>query len=232
MGNVTIIIPTLNEEENVDLLLKRVLDVQQSSGISFKVLLVDSASTDNTCDCVRKWERGHKIQLLQCDVNVGLAPAVMAAAAKTDSEYVLVMDADLSHPPEKIPDILEPLLAGDYDMVIGSRYIPGGAVPDWPFSRKVFSKIATLPALCFCNVKDPLAGFFALRRTLITSLSREVPGFKIGLAVLAEYQNNIRVKEIPITFRDRDYGKSKMNKGVIYDYLRQLAGLAKSRVVS
>ncbi len=232
MGNVTIIIPTLNEEENIDLLLKRVLAVQQSSGLNFKILFVDSASTDNTCGCVRNWQGQKTVQLLQRDVNVGLAPAVMAAAKKTDSDFVLVMDADLSHPPEKIPDLLTPLLAGKYDMVIGSRYVQGGAMPDWPFSRKLSSKLATLPALCFCNVKDPLAGFFAIKRSLIVNLPKEVPGFKIGLAILAEYHKTIRVKEIPITFRDRDYGQSKMNRGVIYDYLKQLTGLAKNRIAS
>lgn len=232
MGTVTIIIPTLNEEENIDLLLKRVLGVQQNSGIDFNILFVDSASTDHTCECVRKWQDQKAVQLLQRDVNVGLAPAVVAAAKKTDSEYVLVMDADLSHPPEKIPELLGPLLAQKYDMVIGSRYVHGGAMPDWPFSRKLSSKLATLPALCFCSVKDPLAGFFAIRRSLITNLPQEVPGFKIGLAILAEYHKKIRVKEIPITFRDRDYGQSKMNKGVIYDYLRQLTGLVKDRIRS
>ncbi|TKB09435.1 polyprenol monophosphomannose synthase [Desulforhopalus sp. IMCC35007] len=230
MAKITIIIPTLNEEENIDFLLERIFKVKDSSGLDFDVLFVDSASIDGTSDCIKKWQGQRPVKLLQREVNVGLAPAVIAGAHFVDSEYVLVMDADLSHPPEKIPELLAPLLSEEYDMVIGSRYVDGGATPDWPFSRKLSSKLATLPALCFCSAKDPLAGFFALKRRLITDLSLHVPGFKIGFAILAEYNKKIRIKEIPIQFRDRDFGQSKMGKGVIYDYLRQLAGLMRTRM--
>jgi len=230
MATVTIIIPTLNEEQNIDFLLERVFKVRDESHLDFDVIFVDSASVDNTCACVEKWQSKRPVKLLRREVNVGLAPAVIAAAHHVDSEYVLVMDADLSHPPEKIPELLQPLMAGQCDMVIGSRYVKGGAMPDWPFSRKVCSKLATLPALCFCSAKDPLAGFFAVKRNFITGLPVDVPGFKIGFAVLAEYNKKIRIIEIPIEFRDRDYGQSKMNKNVVYDYLRQLGGLVRGRI--
>lgn len=230
MATVTIIIPTLNEEQNIDLLLERIFQVRDTFNLEFDVLFVDSASSDNTCACIEKWQKKRPVSVLRREVNVGLAPAVIAAAHHVDSEYVLVMDADLSHPPEKIPSLLQPLLSGRCDMVIGSRYVEGGAMPDWPFSRKLASKIATLPALCFCNVKDPLAGFFAVKRELLTELPSDVPGFKIGFAVLAEHNKKIRAIEVPIEFRDRDYGQSKMNKNVVYDYLRQLGGLVRGRV--
>lgn len=230
MAKVTLIIPTLNEEENIDLLLERIFEVRDKFDLDFNVLFVDSASVDRTCECVANWQEKRQVELLKREVNVGLAPAVVAAAHQATTDYVLVMDADLSHPPEKIPHLLYPLLDDQCDMVIGSRYVEGGAMPDWPFSRKLSSKLATLPALCFCNAKDPLAGFFAVQRKLITELPAEVPGFKIGLAVLAEYHKKIRVREIPIEFRDRDYGQSKMSKRVVYDYLRQLGGLARIRI--
>jgi dolichol-phosphate mannosyltransferase len=117
-------------------------------------------------------------------------------------------------------------------MVIGSRYVEGGAMPDWPFVRKLSSRIATFPALFFCRVRDPLAGFFAVERRRLTELSDAVPGFKIGLAVLAEYGKNFRVTEVPIVFRDRDYGESKMDYWVAFDYLKQLFALACKRVGS
>ena len=135
------------------------------------------------------------------------------------------MDADLSHPAEKIPILLAPVMDGSHDMVIGSRYVPGGAIPDWPLSRRVCSRLATFPALMFCTVKDPLAGFFAVKRKFIIDLPGSVPGFKIALAILAEYGNALRVKEFPIEFRDRDYGESKMGRGVVWDYIRQLTAL-------
>lgn len=230
MTTITLIVPTLNEADNIDLLLKRVLSTRQSCGIDFDILFVDSASTDGTCDRVLDRRKGDAVQLLRLDTNMGLAGAVIAGAKYTDSEYVLVMDADLSHPPEVIPKLIGPLLEGTDDMVIGSRYVEGGSVPDWPFSRKLFSRIATLPALFFCGVKDPLAGFFAVERRKLTELSDSVPGFKIGLAILAEYGKELRVTEIPIEFRDRDFGESKMNYRVAFDYLKQLISLAFKRV--
>jgi dolichol-phosphate mannosyltransferase len=231
LATVTIIVPTLNEEENIDLLLHRIFQVRRSSHLEFDVLFVDSASSDRTCDRIRAWQDREPVRLLRRDINVGLAGAVIAGAGQTDAAIVLVMDADLSHPPEAIPDLLGPLFAGTHEMVIGSRYVPGGSMPDWPLSRKISSRLATFPALLFCDVKDPLAGFFAVERRRLLALPGSVPGFKIGLAVLAEHGRNMRVKEIPIEFRDRDYGTSKMDHGVALDYLKQLIGLAATRII-
>lgn len=230
MATVTIIVPTLNEAENIDILLARILQVREAAKLDFDILFVDSASPDGTAERVEAWRDRGPVRLLRREVNVGLAGAVLAGARATEARFALVMDADLSHPPEAIPDLLGPLLAGSHDMMIGSRYIAGGATPDWPLSRRLSSRLATLPALLFCRVNDPLAGFFAVERRRLTELPGDVPGFKIGLAVLAEYGSELRVGEVPIIFRDRDLGESKMNRRVILDYLRQLAGLAWRRV--
>lgn len=225
MTTVTVIIPTLNEADNVDILLNRIFKMRKYRNLTFDVLFIDSASSDATCEKVAAWKTRQPVDFLRLEKNIGLAGAVLAGANKTTSELVVVMDADLSHPPEKIPELLQPLFDRTHDMVIGSRYVTGGAMPDWPFSRKLSSLIATFPAKFFCAVQDPLAGFFALKRSRLNELSTSVPGFKIGLAVLAEYGSTLRVKEVPIEFRDRDYGESKMNRGVIADYLRQLLSL-------
>ncbi len=225
MATITIIVPTLNEAENIDLLLERIVCVRQAGNLDFDILFVDSASSDATCERVLAWQEKAPVRLLQQDFDMGLAAAVIAGARYTDALYILVMDADLSHPPETIPNLLQPLTDGTHDMVIGSRYVQGGSLPDWPFFRRLSSRIATLPALLFCSVKDPLAGFFAVERRLLTDLSDSVPGFKIGLAILAEYGKDIRVTEVPIEFRDRDYGCSKMNYRVAFAYLKQLIAL-------
>ncbi len=231
MSKITIIVPTLNEEGNIDFLLERIFQVRRSCHLQFDVLFVDSASKDRTCERVGAWQVREAVRLLRRDVNVGLAGAVIAGARVTDATFVVVMDADLSHPPEAIPDLLPPLLAGTHDMVIGSRYVAGGSMPDWPLSRKISSRLATFPALFFCNVQDPLAGFFAVQRWRLAELPGSVPGFKIGLAVLAEYGSALRVKEIPIEFRDRDYGESKMDRRVAFEYLQQLFGLSIRRLL-
>ena len=230
MSQITIIVPTLNEETNIDLLLARIFQVRRESRLDFDVLFVDSASRDRTCERVRAWQEREPVRLLSRDINVGLAGAVIAGAGTTDASFVVVMDADLSHPPEAIPDLLRPLLAGTHDMVIGSRYVAGGSMPDWPLSRKLSSRLATFPALFFSDVHDPLAGFFALQRQRLVELPGPVPGFKIGLAVLAEYGSDMRVMEIPIEFRDRDYGESKMDRRVAFEYLQQLIDLTVRRL--
>ena len=230
MSKITIIVPTLNEEANIDLLLARIFQVRRESHLEFDVLFVDSASKDCTCERVRTWQKREPVRLLSRDTNTGLAGAVIAGAGITDASFVVVMDADLSHPPEAIPDLLRPLLAGTHDMVIGSRYVAGGSMPDWPLSRKLSSRLATFPALIFCDVHDPLAGFFALQRRRLVELPGPVPGFKIGLAVLAEYGSDMRVLEIPIEFRDRDYGESKMDRRVAFEYLQQLVDLTVRRL--
>jgi dolichol-phosphate mannosyltransferase len=229
-ASVSVLVPTLNEEENIDPLLERLLAVRQQANLDFDVVFIDSASTDDTCGRVEAWADKGPVKMLCRDINVGLAGAVIAGAKHVDSDIVLVMDADLSHPPEAIPMLLQPIFAGGYDMVIGSRYVSGGATPDWPFSRRLSSRLATIPALLFCEVKDPLAGFFAVWRRLIAELPGEVPGFKIGLAILAEYGSELRVKELPIQFHDRDLGQSKMNRAVIIDYGKQLAALFGGRL--
>lgn len=231
MPDATILIPTLNEEPNVDRLVEEVLTVKESSGLDFEILFVDSASSDNTCQKIGVWQKKRKVRLLSRDVNVGLAGAVIAGVKQSRAATILVMDADLSHPPEAIPMLLKPLLDGSHDMVIGSRYAEGGSTPDWPFSRKLSSKLATVPALAFCHVRDPLAGFFAVKREWVERLPRDVPGFKIALALLAEFESELRVKEVPIEFRDRDFGESKMGKKIILDYLRQLISIASRRIL-
>jgi len=227
---VSIIVPTLNEAENIDYLLERIFQVKRSFSLDFDVLFVDSASSDATCEKVDAWQKREDVYILKRQNDDGLAKAVVAAAGAAKGKFVVVMDADLSHPPEVLPELIEPLLDGSWDMVIGSRYTEGGSTPDWPLTRKFGSRLATIPARLFTHVKDPLAGFFAVERSRLQSLTGSVRGFKIGLEILAAGGRELRVKEVPIEFRERSYGVSKMSRGVMMDYLMQLLDLAKKRV--
>ena len=161
MAGVSIIIPTVNEADNIDPLFERIFAAGLPENISIEIVVVDDSSTDGTRSRVNRWA-GLKPVILVCrEDRAGLANAVVAGANAATYEYVLVMDADLSHPPEKIAEMIEPLLDGRCDMVIGSRYVEGGATPEWPVARKIASKLASLPAYLFTDVKDPMAGFFA-----------------------------------------------------------------------
>jgi len=226
MVAVSIIIPTYNEAENIDLLLARIFAVEALQRLDYEIVFSDGASTDETCPVVEKWLDSGRVKLVRSRENEGLSAAVMAGARAAAGEFAVVMDADLSHPPEMIPALVAPLISGACDMVIGSRYISGGDTPEWPLSRKISSKIATFPARLLTDVKDPLAGFIGVRRERLADMNRQVCGFKIGLELLATGEDELRVKEVPIIFRDRCHGTSKMGVQVVIDYCRQLLMLA------
>jgi dolichol-phosphate mannosyltransferase len=226
MPGVSIIVPTRNEADNIDLLLQRIFAVEYLKSVDHEIIFVDDSSTDATRQKIRKWTTSAPVRLVERDNGKGLASAVVAGASIAAFDTALVMDADLSHPPEKIPELVKPLLGGVGDMVIGSRYVEGGATPEWPRSRRIASKLATLPARLFTDVNDPLAGFFATATDRLRQTRPDVPGFKIGLEVLAVGGDELRVHEVPIVFNDRFEGFSKMNKRIIFEYLQQVGQLS------
>jgi dolichol-phosphate mannosyltransferase len=191
---------------------------------------VDDGSTDETRKRVQRWCGDGRVRLICRDQKDGLAGAVIAGARMARSNFVVVMDADLSHPPERIRDLAEPLISGRRDMVIGSRYVPGGTTPDWPRHRRLMSRAAAALAWPFTDVHDSLSGFFAVRRSLLLELGTQVRGFKIGLEILFRGGDSLCTLEIPIEFRDRKYGSSKMSGRVISTYLMQLVGFLGNRV--
>src|SRR5882724_4529449 len=122
--SVSIIVPSLNEEENIAPLVSQII----ASAVPFReILFVDDHSTDATRDMIRALAASHPIRLIEQDrTEIGLASAIMLGARAAEGEFLLVMDADLSHPPERMKDLLAPLFTGTADMVIGSRYVTGG----------------------------------------------------------------------------------------------------------
>jgi dolichol-phosphate mannosyltransferase len=227
---LTVIVPTLNEAENIQLLLSRIFE-QSSTGLSIEVLVVDDGSTDETCDRALLCSRTRPVRLLQRKRPTGgLAGAVLAGALAAESRWILVMDADLSHPPERIGDLVAPLLDHSQDMVIGSRYVPGGRTPGWPWWRRFVSRVACLIAWPLTRLHDPLSGFFATERSSLVRCRGDAAGFKIALELVANASPGFRVKEIPIVFQDRERGESKMDIGVLATYLFRLVVLIVRRI--
>ena len=165
------------------------------------------------------------VRLLPRDGERGLAKAVLAGAELARGEIMVVMDADLSHPAQRIPDLVKPILDGTSDMAIGSRYVPGGSTPGWPAKRRLMSRAAALLAWPIADVRDPMSGFFAVRRERLLEAGARAEGFKIGLEVLVRSGDVLRVTEVPIEFRDRTQGRSKMGWSVTVAYLRGLLSL-------
>lgn len=222
---VSVLIPTLDEAGNVDRLLREVFEHARSASLALEVVVIDDGSRDGTRELVRAWESTHAVTLIARDGERGLATAVLAGASRARGEVVVVMDADLSHPPGKIADLARPILEGSRDMVIGSRYVPGGSTPGWPLRRRIASRGAALAARILTDVRDPLSGFFAVRRDRLLEAGQSATGFKIGLEVLLR-GDELRVGEVPISFKDRTAGRSKLDPAVMALYLKQLARLA------
>lgn len=222
---ITLVIPTYNESENLPILLEKVFDAFRSAGLDGRVIVVDDNSPDGTWKKAEELkDRYPGLEVLRRINKRGLSSAVLDGFGMSKSDILGVMDADLSHPPEKIPEMVEPLLRGEADIVIGSRYIKMGGTEDWALRRKISSRIATLAVIGLTSVKDPMSGFFFLKREVIENVELSPEGFKIALEILVRGKFD-RVVEVPIIFRDRVYGETKLSGGVILDYLYHVAKL-------
>lgn len=211
-NSVSIIVPTLNEEENIVPLVSEIA----ACAVSFrKILFVDDHSADTTREKIRALARSQPIRLIEQDAaGPGLAGAIMSGARAARGGILLVMDADLSHPPDRIKNLVAPLLAGTADLVVGSRYVKGGSTPGWPVWRRVVSRAGAALAYPLTGLHDSMCGFFAIGRSRLLELEPETTGFKIVFETMVRARGTLRVREVPIAFRKRVRGKSKMSFGV------------------
>src|SRR6266487_4888387 len=211
-SSVSIVIPTLNEEENIDPLISQIT----ACAVPFlEILFVDDHSTDNTRGKIHDLARTQPIRLIEQDgAELGLAGAIMSGARAAQGEILLVMDADLSHPPDRINELLAPLFTDAADLVVGSRYVRGGSTPGWPIWRRVVSRTGAALAYPLTGLHDSMCGFFAIARSRLLELAPQTSGFKIVFETIVRGGDMLRVREIPITFRSRVRGKSKMSFGI------------------
>jgi dolichol-phosphate mannosyltransferase len=154
----------------------------------------------------------------------GLIPAILQGISSSGGDYILVMDADFSHSPKNIPRMIEEVLHNPDQIVVASRYVKGSSIVGWPVKRKIISRCANIIAryvLRLCNITDPMSGFFAFRRHLIENVTIDTGGYKLLLELLVKVNGgSTRVREIPYTFTDRQSGRSKMDNGVMIDYIK------------
>ncbi|MCH8063766.1 MAG: polyprenol monophosphomannose synthase [Chloroflexi bacterium] len=229
-GKVVIVVPTYIEAENLPRLAERIfaLDMPKSS-----MIVVDDASPDGTSNVARKLRRRYngRVVVIEREDKLGLGTAYVrgfSQALEDGAEYVVQMDADLSHAPEYIPGFIEAL--GTADVVIGSRYAEGGGVDkDWTLKRRLLSSLANLGirAVSGVKVKDATTGFKAFRATSLVSLNLEGFhckgfGFQAEVAYACQEMGH-KIVERPIVFHDRAAGKSKMSLGIIIEAMWKLA---------
>jgi len=226
---ISIIIPTYNEKENLPELIDKIFSILHENELDGEVVIVDDDSPDGTGRIAENLKKTYNLQVLIRKDKRGLASAVLDGLKIAKGDILGVMDADLSHPPELIPKMIEPIIGGDVDLVIGSRYIKGGGTRDWPLKRRIVSIGAILLSRPLTGVRDSVSGFFFLKRDVINDVYLDPRGYKIGLEIIVK-GNYKKVKEIPFTFMDRQKGESKLSLRECYDYLVHLFSLYRYRI--
>ncbi len=223
--HISIIIPTYNESENIVKLLESICK-NIAQDIPTEVIVVDDNSPDGTAKIVEDYKKKTEtiskfsIEVISRKIKQGLSSAILDGIKHSRGNTIIIMDADLSHPPNIIPRMLETFKDNNCDIVIGSRYILGGRIIGWSFKRKFVSKVATKIAQRGLGVEssDPMSGFFAFRRDILEGIKFDAIGFKMLLEILVK-KKGARIKEIPYTFSNRQQGFSKLTVSVIIDYL-------------
>ena len=222
---LSIIVPTFREADNIAPLAERIDAALSGTGIEWELLLVDDDSNDGSEAVAAELARRLPVRMVtRRETPRDLSLAVIEGIRLSRFDRLVVMDADLSHPPERIVDLLA-ALDGDCDIVIGSRYTSGGVVDrSWSLYRVLNSRLATWLARPLVKCSDPMAGFFATRRSRLPELRTLRPmGYKIALELMV--RGHLRVREVPIDFRDRSIGFSKMNWRQQIRFLRHLSRL-------
>lgn len=211
-----VIIPTYNERDNIERLINRIQDL----GIGIRIVVVDDNSPDGTGEIVDELAaKSDGIEVIHRQGRLGLGTAYLAGFRHTISDGIdltLTMDSDFSHDPKFIPSIVEAARAGA-DVVIGSRYVPGGAIKNWGLFRRFLSKGANLFAGKTLGIRsrDNTSGFRSYKREVLEGILKDPP-FSEGYSFLIEVATRCQregcsVKEVPITFVDREFGTTKIS---------------------
>ena len=230
-NQISIIIPTYNESQNIVKILKSIKENLPTNIIS-QTIVVDDNSPDGTGKIVEEYLKDfkkiadHTIEIIHRKAKDGLGSAILKGIQQASGDTIVVMDCDFSHPPQIIPKLIESIKKYQYDIAVASRYIKGGKIKGWSIKRKIMSKFATLIAKKGLGIdaKDPMSGFFAFKKNILNGLNIDAIGYKILLEILVKTKN-VTIKEIPYTFQDREFGSSKLSIKTILDYFKSVLKL-------
>ncbi|MCU0679700.1 MAG: polyprenol monophosphomannose synthase [Planctomycetes bacterium] len=216
---ISLIIPTLNEEKSIPVLLEKLTKAfSLCPNIEFEVIFIDDTSTDKTIAVIQEQQKQHSFIKYVCRQERGLATAVLRGFQEAKGDILAVMDADLSHPADLIPEMVKNIF--NYDLIIASRHAQGGAIEEWPWSRKLGSLFCTkLTILLGIKIKDPMSGFFMLKKSVINEVKLEPLGYKILLEILVKgkFKNYL---ELPYSFKNRELGTSKMDGKIVKQFFQ------------
>jgi dolichol-phosphate mannosyltransferase len=224
-AELSIVVPTFNERDNVLELVTRISGALGDS--AWEIIFVDDDSPDGTADLVRELaQKNSRVRCLQRIDRRGLSSACIEGLLSSSAPYLAVIDADLQHDEQLLPRMWELLKSEDVDIVVGSRYAPGGDVSGWDAKRARISRIASRLSrvLVPADLNDPMSGFFMMRRAVLQSAAHELSaiGFKILADLFASSKRKLRFRELPYRFRNRHAGESKLDSVTAWDYLMLL----------
>jgi len=222
--DLTIVVPTYNERGRLAELVDAVFAAAGHASLNLELVIVDDNSPDGTGVLAAELARTRPMQVVRRAGKLGLGTAVVAGFAVANAPVVGVMDADFSHPPALVPTLFAAMRETGADLVVGSRYVPGGSTPDWPWSRRLLSRVGCLLARPVAPIRDAASGFFIIRRDLARQVQIQAGGFKICLELLVRGAPPY-VVEVPFRFDDRELGESKMSLREASGYLIQLRDL-------
>ncbi|HEV2520121.1 MAG TPA: polyprenol monophosphomannose synthase [Thermoplasmata archaeon] len=225
--DLSVILPTLNEHDALVVIHAALLDA--IAPYRAEIIVVDDASTDGTIPLVERWSKIEPFRLIVRTRHRGLGSAVVEGLAVARGRAIVVMDADGSHEPKSIAALAEPVLAGRAEFVLGSRHVPGGSLPGMKSGRRAISWGAALLARPLTDVRDPMSGFFAVAKPILGRAALAPIGYKIGLEILVKCRPSPRY-EVPIDFRPRVAGKSKLGGVQFAGYVRHLARLYRWKI--
>jgi dolichol-phosphate mannosyltransferase len=225
MSDSVVIIPTYNEKENIEKIIRKVFSLDKV----FDILIIDDGSPDGTAKIVKQLQREFdRLHLVEREGKLGLGTAYIAGfkwALQRNYQFVFEMDADFSHNPEDLIRLYNACLEGDADVSIGSRYVTGVNVVNWPMARVLLSYFASkyVRVISGMKIHDTTAGFKCYRREVLETINLDKIRFK-GYAFQIEmkytaYKIGFKLKEIPIVFVNRTEGTSKMNSGILGEAL-------------
>jgi len=232
---LSVVVPTYNERDNVPLLvelLKRTLE-----DVSWEVIFVDDNSPDGTAAAVRALGAAdHRVRCIRRIGRRGLAGACIEGMLSSQARYIAVLDADLQHDETLLAAMLERIRKGDVDVVVGSRYIPGGSADSFTSKRRFMSRLSHVAAHMITKVElsDSGSGFYMIRRDAVEELAPRLSsqGFKLLLDIMTTARGTLRAAELPYTFRERQHGESKLDSHVVLDFAALLVAKFTNDAVS
>jgi dolichol-phosphate mannosyltransferase len=219
----SIVVPTYNEAAGIERLISTLTGVFRANDLDGEIVVVDDNSPDGTGTIVDGLGGRYPVRCLHRPGKLGLSSGVIDGwrFARPESEALGAMDADFSHDPQIIPRMVKALAQDGYDLAVGSRYVAGGGIRNWPMRRKITSLVAIALAKPLTRIRDITSGYFLVKRSALEGVTLDPIGFKIGLEVIAK-AHYAAATEVPYVFVDRVVGESKLNQGEIFNYLRQL----------